>query len=117
MRLDRVQLAIPKGHEARQRDFWLGLLDFKEEPKPEALQRRGGLWLRCGTVRVHLGIEEDHRAARKAHPAFALAALDTLAARLSDAGRPVIWDESIPGLRRFYTDDPSGNRIEFLEER
>jgi hypothetical protein len=28
------------------------------------------------------------------------------------AGPPVEWDERQPGVRRFYTADPFGNRIE-----
>ena len=36
------------------------------------------------------------------------------AARLAAAGAPVQWDESLPGVRRFYTADPWGNRIELL---
>jgi hypothetical protein len=34
--------------------------------------------------------------------------------RLHDAGSPVRWDEELPGIRRFFTDDPWGNRLEFL---
>jgi hypothetical protein len=29
-------------------------------------------------------------------------------------GAPVTWDETLPGERRFYAEDPWGNRIEFL---
>jgi hypothetical protein len=41
-------------------------------------------------------------------------ALDRLAARLQAAGATVIWDGELPGVRRFYTEDPWGNRIELL---
>jgi hypothetical protein len=34
--------------------------------------------------------------------------------RLSSAGVPVTWDEALAGERRFYTEDPWGNRIELL---
>ena len=37
--------------------------------------------------------------------------------RAKAAGAPVEFDHAIAGLRRFYTADPVGNRIEFLEER
>jgi hypothetical protein len=36
------------------------------------------------------------------------------AARLEAAGAPVIWDDALLGERRFYSEDPWGNRIEFL---
>lgn len=39
-----------------------------------------------------------------------------LAARLTAAGAPVHWADpaEIPGFRRFHTEDPHGNRLEFL---
>ena len=37
--------------------------------------------------------------------------------RLSDAGSQVLWDEGVPGRRRFYSEDPWGNRIELLASR
>jgi extradiol dioxygenase family protein len=27
----------------------------------------------------------------------------------------ITWDGDLPGHRRFYADDPVGNRLEFLE--
>jgi predicted enzyme related to lactoylglutathione lyase len=40
--------------------------------------------------------------------------LDALAARLAQAGAKVGWDDALPGVRRFYTEDPWGNRVEVL---
>ncbi|HEV7628971.1 MAG TPA: glyoxalase, partial [Streptomyces sp.] len=40
-----------------------------------------------------------------------------LATLLTDAGAHVAWDDELPGHRRFYSDDPVGNRLEFLEEK
>jgi hypothetical protein len=37
-----------------------------------------------------------------------------LAGRLQAAGATVARDTGIPGIRRFYTEDPWGNRIELL---
>ena len=31
------------------------------------------------------------------------------------AGGEVRWDEAIPGVRRFHTDDPVGNRVELQQ--
>jgi catechol 2,3-dioxygenase-like lactoylglutathione lyase family enzyme len=115
LRLDHVQLAIPKGAEDLCRRFYVGLLGLKEVPKPAALAGRGGLWLESGSVRIHLGVEDDFRPARKAHPALAVTDLDRLARRMSGAGYEPAWDEAIPDVRRFYVQDPVGNRIEFME--
>lgn len=115
LRLDHVQLAIPRGAEGPCRQFYVGLLGMQEVPKPPALAGRGGLWLESGTVRIHLGVEDDFRPARKAHPAIVTATLSQLADTLFKAGHEPIWDEAIPNVRRFYVSDPVGNRIEFME--
>jgi predicted enzyme related to lactoylglutathione lyase len=41
--------------------------------------------------------------------------LDDLARRLKEARGPVTWDTDFPGMRRFFSQDPFGNRLEFLE--
>jgi predicted enzyme related to lactoylglutathione lyase len=66
-------------------------------------------------VELHLGVEEGFRPATKAHVALAVSGLDALAARLEAGGHPVRWDEALAGRRRFYTDDPFGNRLELME--
>ncbi|MFI6129312.1 hypothetical protein [Micromonospora sp. NPDC051141] len=54
---------------------------------------------------------DEEAPAREAHPALVRADLDGLAA----AGHAVTWgDDEIPGMRRFHTYDPHGNRLEFL---
>jgi predicted enzyme related to lactoylglutathione lyase len=63
---------------------------------------------------LHVGVEKDFTPARKAHPALRADDLDVLAERLGAAGAPVQWDEALPGVRRFYTADPWGNRVEVL---
>jgi catechol 2,3-dioxygenase-like lactoylglutathione lyase family enzyme len=115
MRLDHVQLAIPKGSEASCRAFYCDLLGWREVEKPQVLAARGGLWLDIGEGQVHLGVEDDFRPARKAHPAMVVDDLDALAAKLRSAGVTVIFDDAIPGVRRFYANDPVGNRLEFVE--
>jgi catechol 2,3-dioxygenase-like lactoylglutathione lyase family enzyme len=115
--LDHVQLAAPPGCEAEARRFFGDLLGLEELEKPEALRPRGGAWFAlAGGGELHVGVEEPFAAARKAHPAFRLSAedLETLAARLEAAGSPVEWDDVLPGVRRFYTADPWGNRLELL---
>lgn len=64
-------------------------------------------------VAVHLGVEDDFRPARKAHPAFVVADLDAICQRLTDAGAEIVEDDSID-VRRCYTADPFSNRIELV---
>ncbi len=112
--LDHVQVAIPAGGEDAARRFYTGLLGLAEIPKPESLRSTGGVWFEPG---VHLGVEADFSPARKAHPGLGTTDLDGVAARLTAAGADVEWDERLPGVRRFYTHDPFGNRIELLDAR
>jgi catechol 2,3-dioxygenase-like lactoylglutathione lyase family enzyme len=114
--IDHVQVAAPAGSENGARRFYGELLGMPELPKPEALRARGGVWFACGGQQLHVGIAEPFTPAAKAHPALGVGAddLDRLAERLDEAGRPVQWDDAIPGTRRFYTADPWGNRIELV---
>jgi catechol 2,3-dioxygenase-like lactoylglutathione lyase family enzyme len=115
--IDHVQVAAPRGCEVEARRFYGTLLGLVEIEKPEALRERGGVWFRCGEQQLHVGVEDDFTPARKAHPAIGVAAgeLDVLGERLRDAGERVDWDEALAGVRRFYSRDPWGNRIELLE--
>ena len=105
---------MPPGSEDRAKEFYSGVLGCEELAKPATLQDRGGAWFRYGAVEIHLGIDEEHRPARKAHPGILVGDLDELDAKLQAAGYAVETDYLLPGYRRFYVSDPFGNRLEFL---
>ncbi|MBO0892049.1 MAG: glyoxalase [Acidothermales bacterium] len=113
--MHHVLLAIPPGGEEAARAFFLGVLGMTEVEKPAELAGRGGLWVRADGLEIHLGVERGFRPARKAHPGIRVADLDRLAATLTANGVHVTWDEdTFPGHRRCYADDPHGNRLEFI---
>lgn len=118
--IDHVQLAAPPGCEVEARRFfgeWMGL---EELPKPAPLSARGGLWFQCGAQQIHIGVEKDFRAAKKAHPALRLrdeGAIEALKARLRAAGVPTRDDQEIASAARFFAEDPWGNRLEFVAKR
>ena len=116
MRLDHVQVAAPPGCEEAARAFYGALLGLPEVDKPEPMRASGGAWFELGAQQLHVGVAGDFAPATKAHPGLSVtdAELDALAARLEAAGSPVEWDERLPGVRRFYTADPFGNRLELL---
>ncbi|MDE4192339.1 glyoxalase [Phaeobacter gallaeciensis] len=97
--LDHIQIAIPKDGEPKARAFWCEGLGLAEIEKPEALKAHGGLWLSLAGSELHLGVEEGFTPARKAHPGFAVDDIDTIESR-----------------RRFFAEDPFGNRLEFLQK-
>lgn len=114
--LDHIQLAMPPGGEAEARRFYGELLGLAEVAKPAPLVSRGGCWFEGQGVALHVGVEKEFAPARKAHPAFRVKDLAECQRILEAAGAPVIPDESLPQLRRFYTADPFGNRIEFIQD-
>lgn len=114
-RVHHVQLAIPRGAEERARPFYADALGLTEIPKPPVLAARGGAWFGRGDLQIHLGVEDPFVPARKAHPALEVDGIDALAARITAAGFPIRSDDDLPGHRHIYTDDPFGNRLEFVE--
>ncbi|MFJ7208818.1 VOC family protein [Streptomyces sp. NPDC098789] len=113
--VDHVQLAAPPGSEDALRAYYGHVLGMTEIPKPPVLAARGGCWFAAGPVQLHLGVEEDFRPARKAHPGLRVTGIAAYAQQLADRGATVVWDDDLPGHRRFYSEDPVGNRLEFLE--
>lgn len=113
--IDHIQIAAPPQSEEQAREFYGNLLGMEEIPKPGNLQSRGGCWFKCGAQEVHIGIQADFTPAKKAHPGFTVHALEQLKSRLETAGYEISEEPPIAGRARFFTHDPFGNRIEFLE--
>jgi len=106
---------MPRGREDDARAFYRDVLGMSERPKPENLARRGGVWFYAEAAELHLGVEDDFRAAKKAHPALLVSDVQLIADRCSAAGYAVNSDEPLPGYDRIYVTDPFGNRIELLQ--
>jgi hypothetical protein len=92
LRVHHVQLAIPPGRE----------------PEADSSTRGSSASSGSGNPRT--------RPAGKAHPAFVVRDLQATEDALSSAERPLVVDTQLEGYRRFYTEDPFGNRIEILAE-
>jgi len=113
--IHHVQLAAPYGSEGLMRDFYVGTLGMVELSKPPVLAARGGVWFAASGIEIHIGVEDGFRPARKAHPGILVRDLGVMAERLRAAGHEIRPDDLLPGFRRFYVDDPVGNRLELLE--
>ena len=113
--IHHVQLACPPDSEDDLRTFYGGVLGLEEIPKPPVLAARGGCWFRGHGIELHIGVEQDFRPARKAHPGLLVDDLDAWGARLEAAGYEVAFDDDFSGMRRFYSHDCHGNRLEFLQ--
>ena len=113
--IDHVQLAMPAGCESNAEAFYRDVLGFVVVPKPAGLAGRGGRWFEQGGVRVHLGVVDDFRPARKAHPALVVRPFQPLLDRLEAAGVELRWADEGPGVRRGHIDDCFGNRLELID--
>jgi catechol 2,3-dioxygenase-like lactoylglutathione lyase family enzyme len=115
--IDHIQLSMPANEEQKARAFYVNLLGFTEAPKPAELAKRGGVWFEQGAVKLHLGVEENFLALKKAHPALIVDDLAAFVSYLQSAGHAV--DTSQPpldGYKRVHVLDPFGNRLEIMEK-
>jgi catechol 2,3-dioxygenase-like lactoylglutathione lyase family enzyme len=122
IRLHHVQVACPPAGEDAARRFYRDALGLSEVEKPADLAARGGVWFRAYDERgavaaeLHVGVEEPFAPARKAHPAFVVDDLDTVARAVAAAGFEVdrSQEHTFDGYRRFHTADAHGNRVEVM---
>jgi catechol 2,3-dioxygenase-like lactoylglutathione lyase family enzyme len=113
--IDHIQLAMPPGEEAKAREFYCDVLLLQEKAKPPDLAKRGGAWFTNGSIEVHLGVEKDFRAARKAHPALVVRDLAGFVERARQHGCEIGTDVPLPGYERIFIYDLFGNRLELIE--
>jgi len=114
-RIDHVQLAMPPGREAEAAAFYEQVLGIPQVAKPAHLAARGGCWFEDGDLKVHLGVDANFVPATKAHPAFIVDNVRSIADAVAAAGFAVKDDEPLDGYDRVYVADPFGNRIELMQ--
>ena len=115
--IDHVQVLMPTGGDAAARRFYGELLGLREVTKPPQLTAPGGgCWfVGVGGTAIHVSVDQRFIAARKAHPALIVVNLEATRKALEAGNAPVFEDETGMSLRRCYTQDPFGNRIELVE--
>ena len=114
VRLNHIQICIPKGAEDDARKFYSNILGLTEIEKPESLKPNGGLWYQFADIQLHIGTEE-HIGKSKRHPAFEIKNADEVKQYLISKGVRVKEETEVPNQKRFSLLDPFDNRIEFLE--
>jgi catechol 2,3-dioxygenase-like lactoylglutathione lyase family enzyme len=97
---------------ARARRFYGELLRLEEIPRPKHLAWPG-VWYRAGTTPIHLSSKAVTDPPSARHFCLWVEEVKDAASEIAAAGYPVVWSEHrIPGIDRFFTNDPDGNRIE-----
>jgi catechol 2,3-dioxygenase-like lactoylglutathione lyase family enzyme len=111
-RIDHVAIDVTDVEKSKW--FYGTLLALQEIPRPASFTF-GGAWYQIGDGILHL-VSRSERFAEASHH-FCLWVKDVRAAAavIETAGFAVIWDTryKIPGVDRFFTRDPDGNRVEF----
>lgn len=115
-RIDHVQIALPRGEDARAREFYGKLLGLEEIEKPDSLKPNGGLWYKIADIQLHLGIEDIQNKSRR-HPAFEVEGLKEIREYLESHQVEIKEEISVPGMERMSFYDPFGNRIELIEKK
>ena len=110
-RLDHVAVVVTD--VGRAVAFYRDVLGMREVPRPDTFDFPGA-WLEAGPAVVHLLGKAEAGARTPAH--FCLWVRDVHAAARSVGARgcAVQWhtNHKIPGVDRFFTYDPDGNRVE-----
>lgn len=106
---------MPPGREDDARAFYGGALGIPEIAKPPDLAARDGCWFEDGLVKIHLGVDEDFRPAKKAHVALVVEDLDVLLVAARALGCETQRPRPVGEFLQAYVFDPFGNRLELLE--
>lgn len=115
IRLNHLQVCIPKSKEEEARAFYCGLLGLEEIEKPEFLKKNGGFWLKVADIELHIGTENLENNSKR-HPAFEIKNLEKVKQVFKEKGILIKEDRALPQFNRFSFYDPFNNRIELLEK-
>ncbi len=115
-KIHHIQICIPKGAEDKGREFYCNILGLKEIPKPKALLKNGGFWVKIADIELHIGTEKWTEQNSKRHPCFEVSKIEDVKNYLIDKHVKIKEDTAIPGIKRFSFYDFLGNRIEFMEK-
>jgi catechol 2,3-dioxygenase-like lactoylglutathione lyase family enzyme len=112
--VDHVQVTVSRDDLPAAKRFYGEVLGLEPAPRPG--DPAEGAWYQIGPVQLHLALED--RAAPEAnrsrrHVCYRVRDLAVAEERLRTAGVGILPDRRpIPGVRRFFVEDPGGNRIE-----
>ena len=87
-----------------------------EEVPRRGTPGRSGAWLRFPDGKeLHVSVGTAKPEGR-AHLAILVEDLEAARTVLAEAGAPFESERDLPGMRRFFTRDPDGNRLEIVQQ-
>jgi catechol 2,3-dioxygenase-like lactoylglutathione lyase family enzyme len=112
VKIDHVAIDITDVPRAKA--FYSGILGFREIPRPASFTF-GGAWYQIGPDVLHLVSRSESFPPAPHHFCLWVEDVHAAAEVIRSAGCEVTWDVrfKIPGIDRFFTRDPDGNRVEF----
>ena len=110
-RIDHVAIIVTD--LSRSKQFYGEVLGLKEVGRPESFDFPGA-WYEIGPTFLHLLGKPAPDAGSPRHFCLWVTDIRAAASRMEAAGVDVQWNfkHKIPGVDRFFTYDPDGNRIE-----
>ena len=110
-RIDHVSVIVTD--VARAVDFYTRVLRLTEIPRPPTFDFPGA-WLQAGRDVIHLLGKPAPDCESQRHFCLWVRDVHSAARHVTAAGGQVQWHarHKIPGVDRFFTHDPDGNRIE-----
>jgi hypothetical protein len=115
-RIHHVNLGVPPALEAEETSFLVDLLGYRRlapERTADERVRVGARWFEGDDgVQIHLSLDDEHRAAEKAHTAITVVdEVDGIRRRMTEAAYP--FEEAVLDDTNFLIcRDPAGNRWE-----
>ncbi|HXV26205.1 MAG TPA: VOC family protein [Alphaproteobacteria bacterium] len=112
--IDHVQVTVSGSLLPAAKRFYGEILGLEPAHRPG--DPTEGAWYQIGPAQLHLAVEdralpEANRSRR--HVCYQVMDLAVAEERLRTAGIAILPDlRPIPGVRRFFIEDPGGNRIE-----
>ena len=98
---------------ARAKHFYGEILGLEEVARPPSFDFPGA-WYRLGSALIHLVGKPQADPLSSRHFCLWVADIGEAFGSIEAAGFEARWDtRKIPGIDRFFTRDPDGNRVEF----
>src|SRR5258708_18376333 len=115
--INHVQTTVRSSVEQAAKHFYGTILGLEQIPKPaspRSPRSQTGAWYRCGSVELHLSVEDlpaDNGSSRR-HVCFMVTDLAEAEASMCEAAIEIIpANNPIAGLRRIYDRAPGGNPL------